>query len=347
MERAAEISAQVFTARDAMLLDTPEDSRVAYLLFDSAIETLMVRKVHDLTRWVLREEHSWYINTKEQVVVDLRDFDQRQREERIHDNGVVYWKFSKSQISGIDRNFDEKLRALAWHGDIPREYVSIVSRLHEYRNEMYHREESRPAALRIIVHLYAFLVAQFLELLSPTSFSSNSQSNDISTRIYSRMGLPRPTGRGHFRGFDLQKTMAEELRKGLDLADAAVLIADYIEDRLEDLRGQFALIGDVARSAFGGSDYSEIDVIRFIFQPPTPNPAGAKRPTRADLARWRGWAATVRDLTDPLEAFRSLAAFESEYEPLERTVREVALQAELEVDRQIDEEKLRRAKERE
>lgn len=105
----------------------------------------------------------------------------------------MYWKFSKSKLSGIERNFEDKLWVLAWNGDIPREYVSIVSRLHEYRNEMYHREESRPAALRNTVSLYPFLVSQFLELLKPQGFSSTSQRDNLEARIFNRMGLPRPS----------------------------------------------------------------------------------------------------------------------------------------------------------
>lgn len=46
MQRAAEIAAQVFTARDALLRDRQEDLRVAFLLFDSATETLMVRAIN-------------------------------------------------------------------------------------------------------------------------------------------------------------------------------------------------------------------------------------------------------------------------------------------------------------
>ena len=116
-----------------------------------------------------------------------------------------------------------------------------------------------------------------------------------------------------------------------------------MENRLEEIKEQLDLIGDVARSVFGGSEYSEMDVIRFVFQSSTPSPTGVRIPTRADIARWRGWGTMIQDITDPLEAFRSLAGFESEYEPFERRVLEVAIQADHEVDRQIDEEKMRRA----
>lgn len=38
----------------------------------------------------------------------------------------------------------------------------MTAPLYDDRNERYHREESRPAALRTMVHLYAWLVADLL-----------------------------------------------------------------------------------------------------------------------------------------------------------------------------------------
>ena len=137
MKRAAEIAAQVFTARDAMLQDTAEDMRVAFLLFDSATETLMVRRVQYLSSYLLRSDSPWQVPPDQQVTPTLSDPDQRDREQALRGpKDYIHWSFSRTQVAGIDRNFDDKLRFLAWNGDIPREYVLIVSRLHEYRNEM-------------------------------------------------------------------------------------------------------------------------------------------------------------------------------------------------------------------
>ncbi|MGV9194157.1 hypothetical protein ACQ143_07400 [Microbacterium sp. MC2] len=73
MKRAAEIGAQVFTARDALLRDTLEDLRVAFLLFDSAMETLMVRRIGELSRYLLTSERPWWVDEQDQVAADLAD----------------------------------------------------------------------------------------------------------------------------------------------------------------------------------------------------------------------------------------------------------------------------------
>jgi hypothetical protein len=172
MQRAAEISAQIFTARNLILGGALEDLRVGFLLFDSAIETLMVRKINELPRWQLTSHIPSSIAPERQVKPDLSDFTQIQSEKaRRAEDEYIHWSFSKNQIAKIRMDFSEKLRFLAWRGNIPPVYVKAASRLHEYRNEMYHREEVRPEALRIVAHLYASIRADFLDLLKPRSFS--------------------------------------------------------------------------------------------------------------------------------------------------------------------------------
>ena len=138
MRRAAEIAAQVFTARDALLRDTPEDLRVAFLLFDSAAETLMVRRIDSLFLFHLRDwgghpSPPW----RESVAVDLNDSGQKARLEAAASTGFVHWQLSATQRRDVDRDFESKLRLLAWDAAIPPEYVPVIGRLHAYRNEMY------------------------------------------------------------------------------------------------------------------------------------------------------------------------------------------------------------------
>lgn len=343
MKRAAEIGAQVFTARDALLRDNLEDLRVAFLLFDSALETLMVRKIGELSRYLLAAERPWWVEEKEQVPANLSDPAQIsvEKAKRAGDE-LIHWSFSKTQVRKVHNDFREKLRFLAWHGDIPEEYVGVVARLHEYRNEMYHREESRPEALRIVTHLYASVVAEFLELLTPQSFGWGSDSDNMMSRLYARMGQPRPkSGGGLGLHRNLQQEMATNLRVDLDLGDVPDLISVYISIRVETVHEYLGFSGEVAASVWGGS-YSEMDMVRMACQrSPLDSPA-PRAPTRGSLARWDEWSARTRSLPDALTAFRSLAEFEAEFEEFEQAVVNLMMHAEAEVDRQIDEERERR-----
>lgn len=341
MQRAAEISAQVFNAKDLILRGTLEDLRVGFLLFDSAIETLMVRKIKELSRWQFASVTPIWIPPDRQVKADLRDTTQIQSEKARRGEGEnVHWLLSKSQIGKIEKDFSEKLRFLAWHGDIPPEYVRAISRLHEYRNEMYHREERRPEALRIVAHLYASITAEFLDLLKPRTHSWGPDSSATRDRIYERMEMEPPAlaDGSYDSGSELQAQMAATLRRDLLLEEMPLLIADYIASRVgrthETLGYSRQFLAVLRRT-----DFSEMDIIRMAYRSPAGSGPQPRIPTWAILKRWDEWAGATRRCPDALTAFQSLADFEAEFEDFERILSELAAELEAEVDLQIDEER--------
>lgn len=344
MKRSAEIAAQIFTARDALARDTPEDLRVAYLLLDSAAETLMVRAVKKVSWYLMRPDAPWYVKKDEQVKVDFSDFTQKEREKAARGEGHVHWMFSKSQIGSIDRNFDDKLRFLVWDGDMPSPFVGVVSRLHEYRNEMYHREESRPNALRIVVHLYAWIIAEMLDRLRPGVTSYGSDADDYIRRTYKRMGMPTPAldDRLHFlsRGVDIQSDMAAALREALELDDVPELIADYMTDRTRRTHGRLAFVAEFMAEE-KQTKFTEMDAVRMAYESWVDrNGNGAvqqsRLATRATIRKWDEWPDTTRSCSNPIEAFRSLAEFEAEFEDFERRVQELAFAVDGEINFRID-----------
>lgn len=343
MQRAAEIAAQVFTARDALLRDRREDLRVAFLLFDSAVETLMVRAINSALAIGLWDWGRYaYLPEWAPVAIDLNDLGQRKRLTAESVNGHVPWQLSDTQKRGITRDFAAKLRVLAWNGDIPAEYVPVIARLHDYRNEMYHREETRPNALRILAHLYAWLTADLLERLRPGIFSrSSSDPDDLVERTYERMGQAIPDGL-LVDGFSIQNHMAAALRDGLDLATAPQLLADYADERLEAVHDAIKFSGDYIGDVQQVSKVSEMDIVRLIYYSGDPRVGLAemrkvKAPvTRAMINRWDKWPATIRATLGAVDAFRSLADLEAEFEEFETRVHELARDVDSEIQAQID-----------
>jgi len=345
MRRAAEIAAQVFTARDALLRDTPEDLRVAFLLFDSAAETLMVRRIDSLFLFHLRDwgghpSPPW----RESVAVDLNDSGQKARLEAAASTGFVHWQLSATQRRDVDRDFESKLRLLAWDAAIPPEYVPVIGRLHAYRNEMYHRDESRPNALRIGVHLYAWLVADLLDRLKPNWMGySSADPDDLEQRTYARMGTSEvsTTLERFDEGFSIQSRMADALRSGIDLSTAPELLADYACERTNDLHDSIRYAGTFIRDTQGLEKVSEMDVVRLIYSTDPMKGIeelrGFKAPiTRAMIQRWDDWPEQIRLAGDPVEAFRSLATFEASFEEFEAKVRELARAVEEEIQLRMD-----------
>ena len=344
MRRAAELAAQLFTARNALLRDTAEDLRVAFLLFDSAVETLLVRRVQNslrMGRWERGHFAEWLGESP--VGLDLNDFGQRVKIERASADRLVHWQLSKGQKKRIEREFESKLRLLAWEGELPVPYVSIIGRLHEYRNEMYHREESRPEALRIVVHLYAWIIADLLERLSPGWFSYYSgDPDDLLERTYRRMGRDVPKNRGaSVDGLSMQSEMADALREGLDLASANSLLADYLSSRLETLHGSIEFCIDFISDTHRAESMSRADLVRVIYSSDPMASIEELRKLKPSISevqfeRWDQWPEQIRLIPEPVDAFLSLAEFETEFEDFENKVQDLAFAIDREIQLQID-----------
>lgn len=257
----------------------------------------------------------------------------------------MHWVFSKTQIGNIDRNFDHKLRFLAWNGDLPSHFVNVISRLHEYRNEMYHREESRPNALRIAVHLYSWIIAEMLERLGPGITSYDSDAHDYIRRTYERMGRPRPAlvDPLHFlsRGIDIQSDMAAALREALELDDVPELIADYMADRTRRTHGQLVFVAEFMaeekKTAFSAMDAVRMAYASWVDRNENGGPTRRQSlATRTMIQRWDEWPYVTRTSSNPIDAFRSLAEFEAKFENFERRVQELAYAVDGEINFRID-----------
>lgn len=357
MRRAAEIAAQVFTARDAMLRDTAEDLRVAFLLFDSAAEVLMYRHIQGRLHMGIYSApppDAW--GSPRVIEVDLNNVNQKAAATAASDK-YIHWVLSASSQRSILREFESKLRLLAWDGEIPSTFVSIIGRLHQYRNEMYHRDESRPEALRTVVPLYAWLIAELLERLPPmwTGWLS-SDSKDLLPRTYKRMGLPPPddTGiRDRPNGRSMQEARAMALRRQLSLDGGTSLFADYVKSRVETVHGQLQFVSEYLADFHDLTGLSEWDVIRLLHtderlhdkmslyadEPvidPRP-PTQRKIPvTRADLNRWDNWHSRIGECLNPLDAFHSLAEFERQFEPFETRISQLTAVADSDIQHRWD-----------
>lgn len=345
MQRTAEIAAQIFTARDLLLREQLEDDRVAFILLDSAAETLMIRSLSSgIQMGMWDSERFWYSHLDEVVQIDLNDMSQRDRETARAERGYVKWQLSETQKRNIDRDFSAKVRFLAWQGHLPIEYMTLLGRLHEYRNEMYHRDETRPKALRIMVHLYAWLVADLLERLRSGWFMwSSSDPEDLLPRTYVRMGIAAPT-RSDWSG-DVGKAihddMARSLRQGLRLGTAPELLADYVQTRVERLHDQMTFCAGYIADMWDDPVFNEKHVVRLIYAPPLTRGRAALDKVRAPVTRrmiasWDAAGQQIRVLTDPLDALHALARFENEFEHFESKVEELASQIDGAIQEQID-----------
>ena len=324
------LAAQVFTAKDLIVRGTSADLRVAVLLLDSTLETLMVRKVRQVMQMQSFAGDEWWRKSAPIKIV-LSDFRQRERVSQELGEKYPNWVLSKNQRQSIDRNFGAKLQFLIWLGDIPAAYLKVASRLHDYRNELYHRDHTRHETLSISALISAYVVAEFLKLLKPLTVGYGADADATLAEIFDRAGLaPDEVENVEIisgysipqlpSNFDLQVMMGAQLMKGLDdrLHKIPQLLADYIRERLAATDRSLDLIGGWN---FDDQPHTKLDVIRLLHKPrgtPLRDLRGLHTSvTKSTLERWNGWPEKISVLTDALEAFASLSDFESEFETFE------------------------------
>ncbi|MCU1410098.1 MAG: hypothetical protein JWR04_805 [Rhodoglobus sp.] len=344
------LAAQIATIKALMLRGAPEDLRVSFLLLDSTVETLMVRAIdYEILANGLTEESAF--SRYDAVAIDLRDVNQLNKARDLGPWNYLNLQLSKTQVAQIDRNFTSKIQMLIWLGLVPSEFEVIVNRLHDYRNEIYHRDHIRDGALRATVQLYALVTAKFLAWLPPRYMGNSGDTaaavNDIKERLATEAPAALDPSLANVTDmFKLQELMAAHLVAGVAEEARSIpgLLASLVQQRLELVRD---LLADMSSFFSGREPNSEMDIIRMLYSddPFETTEARLRRKipvTHKVLARWDLFPEQIEREVDEMAAFAALAKFEDEFENFENLVMEAHRAMEQEVDRQIEDWKLNR-----
>lgn len=129
-------------------------------------------------------------------------------------------------------------------------------------------------------------------------------------------------------------------RSNLELDDVPELIADYMTDRTHRTHGRLAFVAEFMAEE-KQTKFTEMGAVRMAYESWVDrNGNGAvqqsRLATRAMIRKWDEWPDTTRSCSNPIEAFRSLAEFEAEFEDFERRVQELAFAVDGEINFRID-----------
>ncbi len=343
VNQADVIAAQVFTAKAAILRGSPADLRVALLLLDSTLETLMVRRIEYIVAiHQLEDTGLWWKQSESSI--DLNDLDQRRNAENATDSPArLGWNMSKTLRRDIDRGFGSKLKFLVWWGDLPESYLKSASRIHDYRNELAHRDSIRPKSLTLAVHLAAWFSAEFLRRLPTMSVGFGPDASETIGRIYARAGQSHPGGSPLTwldMGRELPEFIAGHFLDGLEqgLTNASHLLSELVSDRVTRFRRDLEFIRE---HLVDGESHTDLDLIRRVHAPDDVLTLEGLRAisipvTRATLEHWNAWPKLLAQSGTPLEAFDSLADFEREFEPVANKVSDLASMIDGEIQFQYD-----------
>ena len=128
---------------EAIRLGTASDEahlRLGLILLDSAAELLMHRQCERLLVWTSHYGH--LLKSMEEMPHRVRDETYKARIMELRSHVV-----SNTRRKKIDKEFDAKCDFLYEKDLLAEPQVRVLKRLHDYRNETYHRDEVRSGTL--------------------------------------------------------------------------------------------------------------------------------------------------------------------------------------------------------
>ena len=306
---------QLEEAKRLVVIGRVPQLRLAHILLDSAVELLMHRMV-----WSELDRERYFFEQLENLrrLERTGHGDPRFPDEIRRLEGKVV---SKTRRKKIDSKFGDKIDFLVERRRLPADLGPVLKKLHEYRNETYHRDQHRIEVILPAALIYFDVACTVLEHYEPgTMIMSDSLGPEL-TRLYEE--LP-----GRRDPFKLPCRAAEQLRQevGLDLDRVRSALQDHLLARLIDLKDGIEYLQEnpTIRDAMPGDAIRllqlEDDDIDAIFS----TEILRSRPcpiTMDDIDTWIERATALDRLTSKHELFTEFGAIEDCFEKLECRVR--------------------------
>ncbi|MFF2129744.1 hypothetical protein ACFVW1_31050 [Streptomyces olivochromogenes] len=228
---------------------------------------------------------------------------------------------SKRKRKRINDTFVDKIDFLVERARLPGGIAPVLKKLHDYRNETYHRDQHRVEVIRPAVLIYFDAACTVLDLYEPGVLIDDGCLGPELARFQD----DRP---GHRDPFEVSHRAAKQLREevGLDLAAVRTALVDHLLGRLDDLESGLAYVEENSVNGAAPGDAIRImqvedGDIETIFDNEVLR--SRKYPlTMKDVRSWIERATAMADTDDKHALCAELAALEDEFEDLEAKVRD-------------------------
>ncbi|MBP2323374.1 hypothetical protein JOF56_003759 [Kibdelosporangium banguiense] len=329
----------VVHVEEAIRFGTAQDEphlRLGLMMIDSAAELMMYRETDYLLRWGA-EYGEWLKRAEESLA---RGFGDQKHVDELR--GKV---FSKTQRKKIEREFNAKCDLLVRENILDVAQARVLKKLHEYRNETYHRDELRPATLASATRIYIYLVCTMMTTMPVHSMSYSSPIPPDTLKKYLE---PEETGLG--AGMDMQALIGRKLLavSGIDnQMEIGEALAEHVTYRLDEIEAMVEECASVFND-MNNRGWDFLSVLGMIQAPEPDDPFDHVRRTVEDYRNWarpvnkaqfRAWrtaAATLATETDDLMAFAAFADLEDAFEPIEQRVMKLGLDVDRAIQHEID-----------
>ncbi|MEV7995002.1 hypothetical protein AB0O67_24780 [Streptomyces sp. NPDC086077] len=303
--------------------------RLAHILLDSAVELIMHRmaeaelesqrfdfdQLQNLRRLDRRRKSDDPLHRRFTATAPSDD---RLRAEIQRLEGIVT---STRHREKINKEFGKKIDFLVERKKLPEDLAPVLKKLHDYRNETYHRDQHRVQVVRPAVMIYFDAACTVLDHYQPDMVIGDGPLGPELARFQD--GLP-----GRQNPVELPRRAAKQLREevGLDLTSVRTALVEHLLARLDDLMSGLAYIEEnITGGAIPGDGIRTMQIkdgdIEAIFDAQVLR--SRKYPlSMKDVESWIERATAMEGMDDKHALFGELAALEDAFEDLEERVRE-------------------------
>lgn len=289
------VPAQFETIRSLIKSDGVAELRLAFILLDSVVELLMHRMIQVIF-WLRRHDYrnlkSWKVMLARDEAWERYPGMNRERYQRAVDD-LEAELVSKTKRARIDREFGAKVTFLVEQGWLPAGLEVVLRKLHDFRNDTYHRDKHRIEVVRPAALIYFDVACSVFEAHRYSSTDAQRMRDDI--------GLDFETVRGALAEHLLERL--EDLRQSLDYIDGcltdhdarpgdAILVLQMEDGDVEAVTDQ-----EVLRSRAFPIGYGDLD-------------------------SWTARAYALKSETDRYAMFIEFGSIEGCFEKLEEAARE-------------------------
>ncbi|QTD95776.1 hypothetical protein [Streptomyces cyanogenus] len=217
--------------------------------------------------------------------------------------------------------FGKRIDFLVGKKKLPEDLAPVLKKLHDYRNETYHRDQHRVEVIRPAVLIYFDAACTVLDHYELGMLIGDDSPGPELARFQDGTSSDRQNP------FELPQRVAKQLREevGLDLRAVRTALVDHLLGRLDDLESGLAYIEEnTSGGAIPGdgirSMQIEDDDLEAIFDKQALR--SRKYPlTMKDVRSWIERATAMEGMEDKHALFAELAALEDAFEDLEQKVR--------------------------
>jgi hypothetical protein len=303
---------------------TEPHGRLALLLLDNLAETLIYREVEYQLAWS-RMSRGLLKSLSESKTLTPEAAEIRADLSR----EVV----STNQEKKIRRYFGEKADYLARAGILDEAHARMLKKLHEYRNEAYHRDTIRPEALQSAVDIYFYLCCELMKALPIHSYIMSEPSKYLAPFAADLHGID---------GFELQARVADHFlaERELNHREVNAFLRQHLVSRLADMRetldswaGEFPNMETpeelLHHCQVPDDAIKSVEDFLNIGSVPVPHDF-------ASITAWEQRAASIDEDMAVTEAFVLFADIEDEFEELEGQIFKMSQEMDREIQHQID-----------